>query len=103
MIRAVNAVGRSEITLLVIDATELATAQDSHIAGLAWEMCRGLIVVVNKWDLAEDGSRYAQQRTDDLIRDKLQFMSYVPIVFTSALHGRGIDPLLRTVLELRRR
>jgi GTP-binding protein len=100
VIRAVNAVGRSEITLLVIDATELATAQDSHIAGLAWEMCRGLIVVVNKWDLAEDGSRYAQQRTDDLIRDKLQFMSYVPIVFTSALHGRGIDPLLRTVLEL---
>jgi len=100
VIRAVNAVGRSEITLLVIDATELATAQDSHIAGLAWEMCRGLIVVVNKWDLAEDGSRYAQQLTDDLIRDKIHFMSYVPVVFTSALYGRGIDPLMRTVLEL---
>jgi len=100
VIRAVNAVGRSEITLLVIDATELATAQDSHIAGLAWEMCRGLIVVVNKWDLAEDGSRHAQQLTDDLIRDKIHFMSYVPVVFTSALYGRGIDPLMRTVLEL---
>ncbi|MCS5657746.1 MAG: GTP-binding protein, partial [Dehalococcoidia bacterium] len=97
---AVNAVGRSDITLLVIDATELATAQDSHIAGLAWEMCRGLVVVVNKWDLAEDGSRYAQQLTDDRIREKIHFMSYVPIVFTSALHGRGIDPLMRTVLEL---
>lgn len=100
VIRAVNAVGRSEITLLVIDATELATAQDSHIAGLAWEMCRGLVVVVNKWDLAEDGSRYAQQVTADKIREKIHFMSYVPIVFTSALHGRGIDPLMRTVLEL---
>jgi len=100
VIRAVNAVGRSDITLLVIDATELATAQDSHIAGLAWEMCRGLVVVVNKWDLAEDGSRYAQQVTDDRIREKIHFMSYVPIVFTSALHGRGIDPLMRTVLEL---
>jgi len=100
VIRAVNAVGRSEITLLVIDATELATAQDSHIAGLAWEMCRGLVVVVNKWDLAEDGSRYAQQVTADEIREKIHFMSYVPIVFTSALHGRGIDPLMRTVLEL---
>jgi len=100
VIRAVNAVGRSDITLLVIDATELATAQDSHIAGLAWEMCRGLVVVVNKWDLAEDGSRYAQQVTDVKIREKIHFMSYVPIVFTSALHGRGIDPLMRTVLEL---
>lgn len=100
VIRAVNAVGRSDITLLVIDATELATAQDSHIAGLAWEMCRGLVVVVNKWDLAKDGSRYAQQVTDDRIREKIHFMSYVPIVFTSALHGRGIDPLMRTVLEL---
>ena len=102
VIRAVNAVGRSDITLLVIDATELATAQDSHIAGLAWEMCRGLVVVVNKWDLAEDGSRYAQQVTDDRIREKIRFMSYVPIVFTSALYGRGIDPLMRTVLELQK-
>ena len=54
VIRAVSAVDRSDITLLVTDATELATAQDAHIAGLAWEMCRGLVVVVNKWDLVEE-------------------------------------------------
>ena len=100
VIRAVNAVSRSDITLLVTDATELATAQDSHIAGLAWEMCRGLVLVVNKWDLVEDGSRYAQQETEAKIRERIHFMSYVPVCFTSALTVRGIDPLMRTVLEL---
>lgn len=51
VLRAVNAVNRSDIALLVTDASELATAQDAHIAGLAWEMGRGVIIVVNKWDL----------------------------------------------------
>ena len=100
VIRAVNAVSRSDITLLVTDATELATAQDSHIAGLAWEMCRGLVMVVNKWDLVANGGRYAQQMTEVQIRERIPFISYVPICFTSALTGQGIDPLMRTVLEL---
>jgi len=101
VIRAVNAVSRSDITLLITDATELATAQDSHIAGLAWDICRGLVVVVNKWDLDPDGDRYSQHRAEARIRERLHFMSYVPICFTSALNGQGIDILMRTVLELR--
>ena len=102
VIRAVGAVSRSDIVLLVTDASELATAQDAHIAGLAWEMCRGLIVVVNKWDLMDEEGRYARERAADKVRERLHFMPYVPICFTSALQGQGIEDLLRTSLNLQR-
>ncbi len=100
VLRAVNAVNRSDITLLVTDATELATAQDAHIAGLAWDMCRGLIVVVNKWDLVDETERYAKRRAVARVQELLHFMPYTPISFISALHGHGIDGLMQTALEL---
>lgn len=100
VLRAVNAVNRSDITLLVTDASELATAQDAHIAGLAWDMCRGLIAVVNKWDLVSDTDRYAKRRAVDRVQQCLHFMPYVPISFVSALHHQGIQGLLKTVLNL---
>ena len=102
VIRAVGAVSRSDITLLVTDASELATAQDAHIAGLAWDMCRGLIVVVNKWDLVDEEGRYAREQAADMVRERLHFMPYVPICFTSALRGQGVEELLRTSLNLQR-
>ena len=100
VMRAVGAVNRSDIALLVTDAAELATAQDAHIAGLAWEVCRGLIVVVNKWDLAEQDGWIGKQRAVAQLRERFQFMSYVPICFTSALRGEGIAELMQTALEL---
>ncbi len=100
VLRAVNAVERSDITLLVTDATELATAQDAHIAGLAWDMCRGLIIVVNKWDLIAETDRYAKRRAVARVQDTFHFMPYVPIAFISALHSQGIDGLMRTALDL---
>ena len=100
VIRAVGAVNRSDITLLVTDASELATAQDAHIAGLAWEICRGLIVVINKWDLFADEGAGARYRAAGMIRDRLHFMPYVPIVFTSALEGEGIKTLMDTAQDL---
>ena len=100
VIRAVNAVNRSDITLLVTDASELATAQDAHIAGLAWEMCRGLIVLVNKWDLVPEEERYAMGRAVRRIQQRLHFMPYVPICFVSALQCLGIDSLMETALTL---
>lgn len=100
VIRAVSAVNRSDITLLVTDASELATAQDAHIAGLAWEMCRGLIVVVNKWDLAEEDDRASRAWAVARVQERLHFMSYVPICFTSALNAQGIDELMQTALDL---
>ncbi len=100
VIRAVGAVNRCDIALLVTDASELATAQDAHVAGLAWEMCRGLIVVVNKWDLTEDDDRAARARAVARVQERLHFMSYVPICFTSALNAQGIGDLMQTALEL---
>ena len=100
VIRAVSAVNRCDIALLVIDASELATAQDAHIAGLAWEMCRGLIVVVNKWDLAEDDGRASRAWAVARVQERLHFMSYVPICFTSALNAQGIGDLMQTALDL---
>ena len=100
VIRAVGAVDRCDIALIVIDASELATAQDTHIAGLAWEMGRGVIVVVNKWDLRDEQGRYARAETEALVRERLHFMSYVPVCFTSALHMQGIGGLMDTALDL---
>ena len=102
VIRAVGAVSRSDITILVTDASEIATAHDAHIAGLAWDMCRGLIVVVNKWDLMDEEGRYAREQAANIVRERLHFMPYVPICFTSALRGYGIEELLRTALNLQR-
>ena len=99
VLRAVNAVHRSDITLLITDATELATAQDAHIAGLAWDTNRGLIVVVNKWDLV-NRNRFRMERCLHRIQERLHFMPYVPVCFTSALTGEGIDDLLDTALSL---
>ncbi len=100
VMRAVSAVNRTDIALLVTDATELATAQDAHISGLAWDMCRGLIVVVNKWDLLEGSDWAARQRAVSRVQERLHFMPYAPICFTSALRGQGIGELMQTALEL---
>ena len=100
VLRSVNAVNRSDITLLITDATELATAQDAHISGLAWEMCRGMIVVINKWDLIGDEHRYAREEAMARVLERLHFMPYVPICFTSALNRQGITTLMNTAIEL---
>ena len=100
VIRAVGAVDRGDISLIVVDASELSTAQDTHIAGLAWEMGRGVIVVVNKWDLREEQDRFARADAEAEVRERLHFMSYVPVCFTSALLHRGIGGLMNTAIDL---
>ena len=100
VIRAVGAVNRSDITILVTDASELGTGQDAHIAGLAWEICKGLIVVINKWDLYADQGVGARYRAATTVRERLHFMPYVPILFTSALEGEGIKTLMDTAQDL---
>ena len=99
VLRAVNAVHRSDMVILVTDATELATAQDAHIAGLAWDTNRGLIVAVNKWDLV-NRNRFRMERSLHRVQERLHFMAYVPVCFTSALTGEGIDELLDTAISL---
>ena len=100
VLRSVNAVSRADITLVVADASELATAQDAHISGLAWELCKGIIVVVNKWDLVSENNRWAREEAIARIQDRFHFMPYVPICFTSALNRQGITTLMNTAIEL---
>ena len=100
VIRAAGAVDRSDIALLVTDASEQATAQDAHIAGLAWELCRGIIVVVNKWDLRSEEGLYGRARAEAMVRERFHFMPYVPVCFTSALNRQGITALMETALDL---
>lgn len=94
VLRTVRAVQRCDIALLVMDGSELATAQDAHISGNAWDEYRGMIVVVNKWDLVpkEDGSE--QELAIQAVRERLHFMPYAPICFTSALLEEGIEELM---------
>ena len=98
VLRAVRAIERSNVCLLVTDATEGITAQDTHIAGQVLDTYKGVVVVVNKWDLVEgeiDKEQMAQE-----VRRKLKFIPYAPICFTSALEGTGIQYVMETALNV---
>ena len=101
--RAEQTVDRADVVLLVIDQTEPLTAQDTHIAGYALEHGKGIILVVNKWDLAED--RSLRQQFAAQLDERYQFMGWAPILFTSAVTGEGVRELLELavhVAEVRR-
>ena len=100
VLRAFRAIQRCDVAFLVMDASELATAQDAHVFGYASESFKGVVAVVNKWDLVDDPTGTAQEEALWTVRRRLHFMPYVPIVFTSALNEEGIDDLLRLVLDV---
>lgn len=92
IIRAVTAVERADVVLMVIDATEGITEQDAKIAGIAHERGKGIIIVVNKWDAIEKNDKSVYQYTDK-IRQTLSFMSYAEIMFVSAQTGQRLHKL----------
>ena len=100
VLRAMRAVQRSDIALLVLDATELGTAQDVHISGHAWDGYKGLIVVINKWDLVPETEGTERELAVQAVRERLHFMPYVPICFTSALTGMGIEDLMNLAMSV---
>ena len=100
VLRSSRAIDRCDIALVVMDASELAAAQDAHIAGQAWEAFKGIIVVINKWDLAPGESGSEQELAIQAVRRRLHFISYVPICFTSALLGQGVDELMRLAFDV---
>ena len=91
-LRAVGAVERADITLLVIDASEGITEQDAKIAGIAHDEGKPVIVMVNKWDLVEKDNHTVKEFTDK-IRSTLSFLSYAEIVFISAQTGQRLGRL----------
>ncbi len=101
IIRAVTAVERADVTLLVIDATEGVTEQDAKIAGIAHDRGKGIVIVVNKWDAVEKDDKTMQKHTER-IRQILSFMPYAEIMFISAKTGQRtgkIFDMIRMVME----
>ncbi|MDP9177984.1 MAG: ribosome biogenesis GTPase Der [Gemmatimonadota bacterium] len=98
-LRSRRAIDRADICLLVIDATEGLHNQDLKIAALAWETGRALIIVVNKWDIAEKETNSAR----DFEREceaKAPFLKFVPFIFLSALSGQRVAKLLSVILDV---
>lgn len=99
VLRSMRAIDRADVVLLVIDATEGFTAQDLHIAGYIAEQKKGVVIVVNKWDLIEKDATtmedYRQQA-----REALDFMPYASLVFVSAKFGQRVQQVLDAALAV---
>lgn len=92
IIRSLRAVDRSDVVLMVLDAVEGVTEQDKKIAGYAHEAGKGVILVVNKWDLYEKDNT-STLRFTEMLRKELVFMQYAPVVYVSALTSQRIHRL----------
>ncbi len=93
IIRAVTAVERADVVLMVIDAAEGVSEQDAKIAGIAHERGKGIIIVVNKWDAVEKDDKTIYRYTEK-VRQTLSFMPYARLLFVSARTGQRLDKLL---------
>ena len=99
-LRTRRAIERADICILMVDATEGEIQnQDLKIAALAWDAGRGLIVVVNKWDLAEKDDK-ATAKYQKAAGEKAPFLKFVPFLFTSALTGQRVNTVLDRILEV---
>lgn len=96
IIRAVTAVERADVVILVIDATEGVTEQDAKIAGIAHERGKGIIIAVNKWDAIEKNDKTIYKHTER-IREILSFMPYAEILFISAKTGQRTQKLFEMI------
>ena len=99
VLRAVQAVERSDVAALVIDASAGMTAQDAHVAGYVLDAAKGMVIVANKWDLVEKGPTATENYTGE-IKEALKFADFVPIVFTSALTGQRVTKVLDLALKI---
>jgi len=97
VIRALRAIERTDIVLLILDATELITAQDMHIAGYIQQAAKGIVLVVNKWDLVVNKNTSEYNR---YIRSQLKFMPYAPVLYISAKSGQGVSKIMPQVYQV---
>lgn len=96
IIRAVTAVERADVVVIVIDATEGVTEQDAKIAGIAHDRGKGIVIAVNKWDAIEKNDKTVKEHTDR-IRQVLSFMPYAEILFISAETGQRLNKLYEMI------
>ncbi|MBR2365861.1 MAG: ribosome biogenesis GTPase Der, partial [Oscillospiraceae bacterium] len=95
-LRTIAAIERSDVCLILIDANDGVTEQDTKIAGLAHEAGKACIIVVNKWDIVEKDDKTMDKMTEQIRRD-LSYMSYAPILFISALTGQRVGKLFEYI------
>jgi len=100
VMRALKAMDRADVVLLLIDATQGVTAQDAHVAGYILEANKSVVVVVNKWDLVPKDSATMGVYTAH-IGEQLKFIPYAPVLFVSALTRQRIDQVLETAVRVR--
>lgn len=98
-LRTRRAIERSDVCVLVLDATQGLEGQDIKVANLAWETGRGLIIIVNKWDLADKSEKSTAKFEKDAAQ-RIPFLKWVPFIFTSALTGQRVTRVLDTLVKV---
>lgn len=98
-IRALKAIERSEIVLLVLDGKEGITEQDKHVISYATDLHKAIIIVVNKWDLVDKATNTMSDYVK-IIRENYKFLAYAPICFVSALKKQRLDTLFETLKQV---
>lgn len=99
VLRSMRSIDRADVALLLIDATEGVTAQDAHVASYVLERHKGIIVLINKWDAIEKDTHTMVEYARE-VRGELKFLSYVPVLFISALTGQRVNKILPKVMEV---
>jgi GTP-binding protein len=97
VIRSMRAIDRCDVALLVLDATEMFSAQDMHIAGYIQQAFKGIVIIVNKWDLVTNGN---QSVWVENTRKQFKFMSYAPVLFVSAKLGQDVGEVMPQAYEV---
>ena len=99
-LRALHALTRADVAVLVIDAVEGLTAQDSHVAGYVIEEGKGLVIAVNKWDLVADKTDRTFDQYTEWIRNEAPFLDFAPIISISAKTGQRVGRVLETAVDI---
>ena len=98
--RSINAIERADVCLILIDANDGVTEQDTKIAGLVHEAGKAAIIVVNKWDAVENKETNTMRDMEAAVRDGLSYMTYAPVLFLSALTGSRVDKLYQMIQDV---
>ncbi|NJK79948.1 MAG: ribosome biogenesis GTPase Der [Chloroflexaceae bacterium] len=99
VLRTLRAIERCDVALLLIDASEGMTAQDTHIAGMIVEAKKGVVLLVNKWDAVEKDT-YTFNEYNARIQEAFRFLSYAPVLFISAMSGQRVEKVIPLALEV---
>ena len=98
--RTISAIDRADVCLILVDANEGVTEQDTKIAGLVHEAGKAAIIVVNKWDAVADKETNTMRDMEQNVRQGLSYMLYAPVVFLSALTGQRVDKLFQVIQDV---